>query len=109
LLSFALWNLTQYPDTQKRLHEEIDRVLQGEACTAAHLEHLSYTRSVLNETLRLYPPVPNLERITTRPVELMGYQIPAGVALSMRFHAVHRDERYWSSPDTFDPDRWNTE
>jgi len=94
---------------QRRLQDEVDRVLKGQAPTGAQLDQLVYTRNVLNETLRLYPPAAGLERITAKPVQLMGHDLPAGVAVSMRIQSAHVDPRFWTSPLEFKPDRWDSQ
>ena len=67
---------------------------------------MAYTERVLNESMRLYPPVYTLFREPKLDVKLGGYRIPEGSALMVSQWVVHRSERWYDNPDTFDPDRW---
>ncbi|ELZ81932.1 cytochrome P450 [Haloferax elongans ATCC BAA-1513] len=67
---------------------------------------LEQTRNVVSETLRLYPPTLAVTRQATEPVTLAGYDLPAGAQFLLPQWPVHRDERYWDEPTTFDPSRW---
>jgi len=58
--------LTAHPEVQRSIQAEVDTVLQGQLPTAASIEHLVYTRGVLNETLRLHSPAPALARTAAR-------------------------------------------
>jgi len=106
LLSFTFWHLSQHLEVQKELQAELDRVLNGRAVTPADLEELVYTRCILNEALRFHAPVPGLERVTTRPVNLMGYDLPAGITIGIRFQSSHFDDQFWPEPQLFKPERW---
>jgi len=61
---------------------------------------------VVKETMRLYPPAWSVAREAARDVEIAGYRIPAGSKVVMSQWIMHRDERYYSNPRTFDPSRW---
>lgn len=61
------------------------------------------------EVLRMYPPVPFIARQCYNKTELWGYPIPANSTIAMNLFSTHRDPRYWSEPDRFDPDRFLTE
>jgi cytochrome P450 len=70
------------------------------------VREFEYLEWVIDEAMRLYPPVYTLFREPTREVELSGYDIPAGSALMLSQWAVHRSPRWWDDPDAFEPERW---
>ena len=105
-LSWTLYLLSQYPDIEARLHAEVDRVLGGRAPTAADAAELQYTRMILAEAMRLYPPAWIIERRAIEDFEAGGYHIPAGTEVYVSPYLVHRDPRWWSVPTRFDPERW---
>jgi cytochrome P450 len=108
-LSWAWYLLARHPEVEARLHEELDAVLQGRLPTFEDLEHLSYTRMVLSESMRLYPPAWILGRIALEECELGGYSIPAGSIVLTSQYLMHHDERYYPDPFRFDPLRWTEE
>ena len=107
-LSWALYLLSQNADVEERLHEEVDRVLAGRLPSVADLPSLSLVESVTKETMRLYPPAWSVARTAIADFELEGYRISAGANVVMSQWIMHRDSRFFSEPESFDPDRWNT-
>ena len=69
------------------------------------VQRLNYTQQVLDEAMRLYPPVPLIARVPQADVQLGGHRIPAGSLIFMSQWVVHRDPRWYDDPETFDPDR----
>lgn len=105
-LTYAWYLLATHPDVRERFHEELTTVLDGDVPTAETIDELTYTRAILDETLRLYPPIYSIPRQTAEPVELNGYEIPAGERVHLSVLALHRDERWYDDPLTFRPSRW---
>jgi pentalenene oxygenase len=105
-LSWACHELGRNPETQRKLQAEIDEILDGEPPGHDDLPKLDYTRRVIKETLRLYPPTYFLSRSALTDTELGGYRIPAGSTVLYSFYAQHRDPALFARPDCFDPDRW---
>jgi cytochrome P450 len=105
-LSYALWLLARHPGVQAKLHEELARVLGGRRPTLCDVASLTYTDAVVREAMRLYPPVYAIGRETLREVEIGGYVIPRGAQLFIPQWAVHRDPRWFESPEQFLPERW---
>jgi cytochrome P450 len=102
-----LWYLLSlHPEAERRMHQEIDSVLQGRVPTLQDLPNLRYTQQVADEAMRLYAPIWALGRTLTEPDELGGYQLPAGAHVVVSPFVMHRHPRYWESPETFDPDRF---
>lgn len=105
-LTYTWYLLSEHPDVRDRLHGELDDVLGGELPRADDLRALEYTGWVLNEAMRLYPPVYTIFREPAVDVQLGGYRIPAGAGLMLPQWVVHRSPRWYDDPDTFDPERW---
>ena len=108
-LTYAWILLSEHPDVERRVHEELDAVLDGERPTAAHVREFEYLEWVVEEAMRLYPPVYVLFREPTETVTLAGYDVPAGQPVMLPQWAVHRSPRFYEDPETFDPERWRSE
>lgn len=108
-LTYTWYLLSQHPEVERRLHAELDSVLDGSTPTAADARQLEYTEQVLNEAMRLYPPVYTLFREAATDVKIGGYRIPAGSGLMLPQWVVHRSPRWYDNPDQFNPDRFNSE
>jgi cytochrome P450 len=105
-LTYTYYLLGKHPETKARLHTELDGI-KG-AATAADAMGLGYASNVLNEAMRLYPPVYVMFRETTRDMEFGGYRVPEGSLVMLPQWVVHRSERHWDRPLEFDPDRWES-
>jgi cytochrome P450 len=108
-LSWAWYLLAQHPEIEARLHEELDRVLAGRQPTAADYTGLVFTRLIIDEVLRLYPPAWMFARQTIEADEIAGYHIPAGSMIMLSPYVTHRHPAYWENPDQFDPERFLAE
>jgi cytochrome P450 len=106
LLTFALFTLGTQPDVEARMREEVGRVFGSGTPTLAGLRELSYTRRVVQETLRLYPGAWGFERCAIEEDEIAGRRIPAGSTILLSPYAMHRHPQYWDRPRVFDPDRF---
>lgn len=104
-LTYTLLCLAKHPEEQAKLQAEVDTVCD-EAVAAEDLPELEQTERVIDEALRLYPPVYMFFREATRDVELEGYHIPEGTTLVLPQWAVHRDPAWWDDPKAFRPDRF---
>lgn len=98
--------LDDHPDVYESLCEEYDRVVTGDRPTIDEYDELEYTRHVVAETLRLYPPTTGINRQATDPVTLGGYKLFEGAQFLIPQWVPHRDGRFWDNPETFDPGRW---
>ncbi|REJ83128.1 MAG: cytochrome P450 [Planctomycetota bacterium] len=107
-LSFTLWLVAKHPDVQEKLRREWTEELGDRSVTAADIPRLTYTRAVLQESMRLYPPAWFLGRETRDDYQLGDYQLPRGTTLFLCPYLLHRDERYFPDPEQFDPERWLT-
>lgn len=99
--------LARHPGVEARLHAELDDVLGGRRPTFADLPDLAYTRQVLSEVMRLYPPAWAFSReVVADSVDLCGYTFPRRATLIVCQYLLHRDARWWPDPERFDPDRF---
>lgn len=105
-LSWTWRLLAEHPEIERKLREELDRVLLGRAPAFSDLAVLPYADAVIKESMRLYPPAWSLARTTMADIELGGYVIPKGSNIVMSQWIMHRHPGYFSDPDTFIPERW---
>jgi cytochrome P450 len=103
-LAWTLWLLAEHPEVEARVVAEIRAAAR--TGTGPDLEALAYTRQVIMEVMRLYPPAPLLVRKTVAEISLGATRIPAGRSVHVPVYALHRHARLWSEPGRFDPDRF---
>ncbi len=106
-IAWALYLLASHPDSQARVADEAAGL--GDSPDFAMLSRLEFTRDVFREALRLYPPVPMMVRENRCPEDMRGRHVAAGAQIVVSPWHLHRHERIWAEPDSFDPDRWQTE
>lgn len=105
-LAWSLYLVAAHAPTARRLRAEI-RAVAGEApLGAAHVEGLVFTRQVISEAMRLYPPAFMTTRVCIRTTEIAGVPVTAGRRVIVPVYALHRHRAHWSNPDAFDPDRF---
>lgn len=105
-LAWALHRLSHAPEIAALWHEEVDGVLAGRKPGFADLPKLVYTTQIVQETMRLYPPVYALGRVCLVDDEIDGYPIRAGETLLTSFYGAHLTPGFWPEPERFDPDRF---
>ncbi|WP_137286821.1 cytochrome P450 [Halorussus salinisoli] len=105
-LTFTFFLLAQHGDVERKLVAELERELGGDPPTMADVGDLTYLERVVQESMRLYPPVPGIVREPVEDDRVGDYRIPAGVTVSMSQHVVHRDPRWYDDPMAFRPERW---
>lgn len=105
-ICWTLYLLARHPDLRQQLHAEVDTVLAGRTPGHDDLPALDFTRRVVNESLRLYPPLWLSTRVTTAPVTLAGRLLPAGTTIVYSPYAIQRQASLYRDPQRFDPDRW---
>lgn len=107
-MTFVWYLLSKHPWAEAKLHQELAEVLQGRPPKYEDLEDLPYTRQLIQEAMRLYPPVPSLtERQPTADDVVCGVQIPKGAQVAIMPWILHRHQTLWDHPDRFDPDRFS--
>jgi cytochrome P450 len=117
-LTWTFYLLSQYPNVEKKLHDEIDSVLGGidrknghavtKIPTTEDIPKLQYTEKVLRESMRIYPPVWTMGRYVENDYQVGEYTIPAGSSILMSQYVMHHDPRYYEQPEQFNPDRWTS-
>jgi len=105
-LAWVWYLLAHHADVEERLLREFQTVLPSGDITIDALGDLAYTQQVLEETLRLYPPVWLFTRRADADDELAGFDVPAGTDIYLSPYLLHRTEAYWPDPERFDPDRF---
>lgn len=106
-LAWIIHHLTTQPDWMERIAAEADRVLGDQAPRIGDLSRLVITHRVINESLRLTPPIYGIGRRTSIDVELGGWRIPAESVVIVSPYVLHRHPAYWEAPTCFDPDRFS--
>jgi cytochrome P450 len=105
-LSWAFHLVSQNPDVGEQLRAEAVRVLGDRNPVYEDLHQLTYTSMVVEETMRLYPPVWMLSRIAQGPDRIGGYRIPTGADVVICPYTMHRHPEFWADPARFDPERF---
>ena len=108
-LNWTWYLLSQHPQVESRLHAEIAAAADMPAPTLSEMEGLRYTRQVIDESLRLYPPGWVLSRRTIEADELGGYPVPAGTNVLLPLYLLHRHPHFWKNPEAFEPERFAPE
>lgn len=105
-LAWTFHLLTEHPDQERRLVEEVNSVAPGRAITFADLGKLTHTRNVVTEAMRIRPAAWIFTRRSVTETDLGGYRIPAGADIVYSVYAMQRDPRSFERHLEFDPDRW---
>ncbi|MEO8669003.1 MAG: cytochrome P450 [Bauldia sp.] len=103
-LTWAVYLLCQSPEWYERLTVEADRELDGPLDTLA--DRLIETRAVIDEAMRLYPPIVGITRTAGKEDEVAGKTIRRGTLMVVSPWVLHRHQLLWDDPDLFDPDRF---
>jgi cytochrome P450 len=103
-MTWAIYLLSQSPEWRERVAEEADRVINGSVDSV--FDVLVQTRAVIEETLRLYPPVVGITRTALRRNELAGRTIERGTMVVISPYVLHRHYLLWRNPNSFDPSRF---
>jgi cytochrome P450 len=106
VLTWTWYLLSQHAAAQRRLEEEIDTVLNGRAAGYDDLGNLPYTRMVIDEALRLYPPAWGFSRQAIADDELSRFRLPRGWLAFIIPYVLHRSPRFWPNAGAFDPERF---
>lgn len=121
-LTWTFYLISQNPDVEKKVHEEIDSLIQNKkgennsrdkdntqsesSITVKDLPKLKYIEKALRESMRLYPPVWSIGRIAKADYHLGEYTIPKDSAIFMSQYVMHRNDRFYKDPELYSPDRW---
>ena len=107
-LAFALWALGHHIDFQDRVAEEA-LALGAHELTAKDIPRLGFTAQVVQEAMRLCPPVPVAGRTAMQDIDVDGYRIEAGSMVLVGLYGLHSDPKIWPDPLVFDPGRFTAD
>jgi cytochrome P450 len=107
LLTWIFHLLSANPDVEAKLLDEYARVLGGRAPAMADLPHMPYSKMMVDEALRLYPPAWAVStRVALADDVVVGYRVPKGSSVFISPYVIHHDPRFWDEPDQFIPERF---
>src|SRR5580700_5876288 len=106
-MTWIWYLLSQHAAVEAKLHAELDAVLGGRAPDSQDLAKLAYTRMVIEESMRLYPPVHTIAREALADDTLAGLRVPKGSAVLISPWVLHRHRRLWRDPGRFVPERFS--
>ena len=107
-MAWSIYHLSRNPDARTRLEEEVDTVLEGRLPGFHDFNRLPYTKAIVDEALRMTPPVTYLGRIPTHDVVIGGYRIRKDTIVQLSIRTPMHQEDYFQEPDRFVPERWLT-
>lgn len=105
-MAWTWYLLSKHPEVRRKIQEELDDVLDGRTPTKDEIWNLKYLGRVINESLRLYPPVSLISRTPIADDVVGGYRVPKGSMCLISAYISHRHPDFWDNPEGFDPDRW---
>jgi cytochrome P450 len=108
-MTWTWYLLSQHPAEEAKLHAELRSALNGRAPNSEDLSKLSYTRMVIDESMRLYPPVHTITREAVGDDILAGTPVPKGSTVLIAPWVLHRHQKLWQYPARFDPERFTPE
>ena len=105
-----MWYLiAEHPEIEEKTLQSVQDSIGNEDPSFEKLRNLGYCLQVIEETMRLYPPAWVVDRESLGDDEFQGIPIKKGSDVLCFIYGVHRSERYWQDPETFDPERFTAE
>ena len=108
-LTWTWYLLSLHPSVEAKLHEELTTVLNGRTPQYEDIANLRYTRMVVEESMRLYPPAHTIAREPIAPDYMLGHRIPVGAIVLIVPWLIHRKASLWDQPHRFNPERFTAE
>lgn len=108
-ITWALMCALEDPAVEAKIVAEVRRVLAGRLPTLEDISRLVYTRQVILETLRLFPPIPAVSREARVSGRVLGVDVREGEMVTIPVYVLHRHRQFWRDPERFDPERWGPE
>lgn len=105
-LSFTCELLARHPEHQEKIYEEVIRSREKTEDIFGFIKDCPYTRQVIEESMRLYPPAYFIDRVNLTEDSFGGISFPANSSLLFSIYGIHRNNKYWDAPDEFDPSRF---
>lgn len=106
-LTFAAELLARDPDSQEKIYQEVQKAKQETNSLMEFIHSCSYTKKVIEETMRLYPPAYFIDRVNLEADSFEGMEIPKGSNLLFSFYEIHKHKSHWENPEKFDPERFS--
>ncbi len=106
-LTFAAQLLARNQESQDIILEEVQKAKKETHSLMEFIQACGYTKKVVEETMRLYPPAYFIDRINKEDDEFEGTKIPKGSNLLFSFHEIHKHKAHWVEPEKFDPERFS--
>lgn len=108
-MAWVFYLLSQHPDVEGKLHAELDAVLGQRHAAMEDVPQLVYTRQIIDETLRLYPPAYATARDVAEDDDIAGYPLKKGTGVTIGIYPTQRSPKYWERPNDFVPERFAPE
>ncbi len=108
-LTWTLMLLSKHPAVVQKMRQETDEILQGKTATFRDIPRLQYTKQVIEEGMRLYPPAHAVGREAIAEDEIKGTKIKKDMIVLLSIFSMHRSDLYYENPEKFDPDRFAPE
>ncbi len=106
-MTWTWYLLSQHPAEEAKLHSELQSVLGGRSPSSDDLSKLAHSRMVIEESMRLYPPVHTIARVALADDTLAGRSVPKGSIVLISPWVLHRHRQLWHDPGRFDPERFS--
>jgi cytochrome P450 len=106
-LTWTWYLLSEHPEVEDKLMEELNAVLGGRDPIYEDLDRLTYTKAIVQESMRLFPPAPTFSRLCLSDDVILGRRIPKGTIVMIAPWVLHRHRRFWDHPDNFKPERFH--
>jgi cytochrome P450 len=106
-MAWVWYLLEKHPEVERKLHEELDRVLGGRLPSIVTLPRLTYTKMVIEETMRYYPASWMIPRSVEVDDVIGGLPVKKGTTVLISPYVVHRHPDFWEDPERFDPERFH--
>lgn len=108
-LTFTAELLARHPEVQEKIFQEVTEAGKETASRFEFLQRCSYTKNVIEEAMRLYPPAYFIDRVNLTEDEFQGLKIPKGSSLLFSMYEIHRHKDHWQDPEAFIPERFAQE
>ena len=105
-LTFTAQLLARNPKSQDKIFSEIKKSQEETTSLFEFIQNCNYTRQVIEESMRLYPPAYFIDRVNIEEDEFDGKIVPKGTSLLFSMYEIHRHRDYWEDPETFKPERF---
>lgn len=105
-LTFTCELLARNPNAQNKILEEVKKIKSESADIMHWIKNANYTKLVIEETMRLFPPAYFIDRINKEADEFNGFDLPKGTNLLFSVYEIHRHPDFWKNPEDFIPERF---